>query len=197
MAKIRTYMHKQSSGDDKPRWCQLVGGHWRIIRDDIVTTELCPMDHYMSMEIEADDDRGDFGMPGIGRMFPPITKHPVPPDREGYYTMKVDATGIALDYGDEGQDIDFATDEARRIARTIPTWLARFLQKNRKYARAQKIDLGARGIMPDINRKTSVLVDRIWYGAEEVDEGTVEVIDDLIGHLLLLRDKVEHDASQA
>jgi hypothetical protein len=53
-------------------------------------------------------------------------------------------------------------------------------------------DLGPKGIMPDINRKTGVLIGRLWYGnpESEVGEPTDEIIDDLIGHLLLLKAKL-------
>lgn len=82
------------------------------------------------------------------------------------------------------------TEEGERILFFImPEVMRRFIYKNRKYAQATSTGrwLGSRGIMPDINRKTAVLMDRIWDGKPEVDENTAEVIDDLIGHLFLLR----------
>lgn len=86
------------------------------------------------------------------------------------------------------------TTEGLRIADMIPKILGRFFKNNTKYARAQSgHDLGAKGIIPDLNRKTSVLIDRLWYEGEVVGEPTVEVIDDLIGHLLLMRDKITQE----
>lgn len=83
------------------------------------------------------------------------------------------------------------TDDAVYIVNEVlPALLDRFLKKNTKYARAQVHDLGIKGIVPDINRKSSVIIDRIWHGAGVIDEDTEEVIDDLIGHLLLMRAKM-------
>ncbi len=83
------------------------------------------------------------------------------------------------------------TPEGKRIANMVPQVMGRFFKNNTKYARAQSgHDLGAKGVIPDINRKTSVMIDRIWYESEVVGEPTIEVIDDLIGHLYLIRDKL-------
>lgn len=86
------------------------------------------------------------------------------------------------------------TEEARRILTQVPNILEDFIKNNAKYAHAQDVDLGDRGIIPDINRKTSVLIARIWHNEPVVGEGTVQVVDDLIGHLLLLRDKLIGEA---
>ena len=85
---------------------------------------------------------------------------------------------------------EFATAMARRICTVwVPEWMKTFIAKNRKY---RKVDnhLGARGVFPDVNRKVGILEARVWDGDEPSDgaESTVEVIDDLIGHLFLMRD---------
>lgn len=177
------------------RKCVLVDGKWRVFNPDqqLITLEVCGMDHpmHLTSEVrEVSDDRGDFGMPGVGvgRVLPMPEKR-----NDALFSIEVNRGSLSFNYGDEGEDVDLATEEAERIVHSLPSWLGRFLRKNQKYARAQNIDLGAKGIMPDINRKTSVLLDRIWFGAGEVDESTVEVIDDLLGHLMLLRDKLTDD----
>lgn len=96
-------------------------------------------------------------------------------------------------------DGEFATGMARRICTIyVPEWMRTFIEKNRKY---RKVDnhLGARGVYPDINRKVGILEARVWDGDEPTDgaESTVEVIDDLIGHLFLMRDMLlQEGASQ-
>lgn len=126
-------------------------------------------------------DRGEFGMPtiggGAGTLY--MGQQTAYPDH-----LRADITEVRL-------TVKPTTSEGIRIiGRWLPATMERFLRNNTKYARAQKTDLGAKGILPDINRKTSVLIDRIWFGAPVVGEDTVEVIDDLIGHLFLLRDKI-------
>jgi hypothetical protein len=79
------------------------------------------------------------------------------------------------------------TDTARAIINVhIPDILRMFLAKNRKYRRVGN-SLGARGVFPDVHRKVGILKDRIWDQSDVYGEPTVEVIDDLIGHLLLMR----------
>lgn len=103
--------------------------------------------------------------------------------------------GINVDEGHEQIVIyinnnTVATSLARRIVTNyVPAWMSLFLKKNHKY---RKVDdhLGARGVFPDVNRKVGILEARVWDGDEPLDgsESTVEVIDDLIGHLFLMRD---------
>jgi hypothetical protein len=79
------------------------------------------------------------------------------------------------------------TDQARMICDDIlPEVLEGFLLKNRKY-RSVDNSLGARGVFPDVHRKVGILKDRIWDGSDVYGESTAEVIDDLIGHLFLMR----------
>lgn len=83
-----------------------------------------------------------------------------------------------------------ATDDASWIICELPKIIRIFLEKNRKYAEVERgYNLGDKGIIPDINRKVGILVARLWHGADEVGESTDEVIDDLIGHLLLMKAK--------
>lgn len=95
--------------------------------------------------------------------------------------------GIDFDFGEQGYEVEAATDDARFVLSVLPSIIEQFLEKNRKYASVQDgYDLGAQGVIPDINRKVGILIDRIWREREEVGEGTDEVISDAIGHLLLL-----------
>jgi hypothetical protein len=116
-----------------------------------------------------------------------------PPDHFSMPDFKMFVTqhGIAVDYGESGYDTDAVTEDAAYIlCKVMPGLLSRFLTKNAKYALAQDIDLGVKGIVPDVNRKASVIINRLWHGNGMVDEDTEEVIDDLIGHLLLMRAKM-------
>jgi hypothetical protein len=92
---------------------------------------------------------------------------------------------------------EFATSMARRIVTDqLPAIISQFVAKNRKY-RKVKDHLGARGVFPDVNRKVGIIEARVWDGDGEPDEGegegTIEVIDDLIGHLLIMRDMLLQD----
>lgn len=101
--------------------------------------------------------------------------------------FKVEAGTVSWTDGYEGWDIDAETDDARYITEQLPWILKLFLEKNIKYAKVEQgYDLGAAGIIPDLNRKLGILVARIWDGAPEVGEPTDEVIMDMIGHLLLM-----------
>lgn len=83
-----------------------------------------------------------------------------------------------------------ATAEAREIVEVlVPEILSLFLDKNSKYRDVRdRYDLGVRGMFPDVNRKVAVLRTRIWDGIETPGEDTDEIINDLIGHLLLMRE---------
>lgn len=150
-------------------------------------------------ETDGDDvydwaDRGDFGMPGIGigRVFMIVPDHQ--PRRPGLpdYTMTVQPQSVEFDFNQQGFNVDLETPEARMAMELLPTVLEHFLNSNIKYSRAQTgHDLGLKGIVPDINRKTSVLISRLWYDEPEAGrEPTDEIIGDLIGHLLLMLAKM-------
>lgn len=92
---------------------------------------------------------------------------------------------------------EFPTEMAKRICQQqIPAWRTLFLEKNAKY-RAVSDDLGARGVFPDVNRKVGILRDRVWDGNTTIGEGTIEVINDLIGHLFIMQDMLIQEAQDA
>ncbi len=144
----------------------------------------------------AEDDRGEFGMPTIGGVaFSPYADQVIAAMSSlptGSTVVKINVEGMTVEYPDGKGNVTIAeTDDARYIlTEVLPALLERFLMKNAKYRLAQVHDLGVKGVIPDINRKSSVIIDRIWNGQEQIDEDTEEVIDDLIGHLLLIRAKM-------
>lgn len=111
------------------------------------------------------------------------------------YIMRVKQDGIDIYYGEVGLSVPAVTPEACYIlAKVLPTLLKDFLESNAKYARAQAgHDLGLKGIIPDINRKTSALITRIWDGQEAGRDSTEEIVRDLVGHLLLMLGKMGVD----
>lgn len=71
----------------------------------------------------------------------------------------------------------------------LPKILTRFSAKNKQYGE-NRFDLGMRGQFPEVWRKCSRLRSIIWDGrtdAEEFEDAD-QVIDDLIGHLLMMKD---------
>lgn len=170
------------------------------------------MEKQAAVEAEPDDDDDDvdkddgFGHPGIGSAMHEAVGSSFSPARQDVY--HVDTTGDVLiiltregmrvEYrSGKGNEVEAVTPEARMILeRSLPALLERFLMKNRKYAQAQDNDLGIKGIVPDINRKASVIINRLWHGGQEVDESTEEVIEDLIGHLLLMLGKIHLDDTE-
>jgi hypothetical protein len=108
------------------------------------------------------------------------------------YVMRIKQDEVVIEYGEQGVCVPAVTPEAQYIlAKVLPMLLKDFLESNAKYARAQAgHDLGLKGIIPDINRKTSALITRIWDEQEAGRDSTPEIIDDLIGHLLLMRGKM-------
>lgn len=147
----------------------------------------------------------NFGHPGLGIRFaptPPLPwefhESPIPkPDTEapgcGEVKWSIEQDRVLReDPNGAGLVTEAVTPEAQVImSKVLPALLEKFLQKNRKYAIVQQgHDLGLKGIVPDVNRKSSVIIDRLWHGAEYVDEYTTEVIEDLIGHCLLMLGKI-------
>jgi hypothetical protein len=175
--------------------------------------ELCPVHG-------APEDREEFGMPTLGdqmgALIGELRAAPNPwsdehdePDSEPLITggvawdveqdesrfwVMLNHAGMTVRYpSGKGNHTPAETPEAHAILEAVlPALLERFLMKNSKYALAQSgHDLGLKGIVPDINRKTSILIDRLWHGNHQhVDEGTVEVIHDLVGHCLLMLGKL-------
>jgi hypothetical protein len=211
---MKHYIH------DNGRRCQrgsdMIWRHWDHEQTEPgpadVVHYVCRMDHWLSrqkegplppMEEEHSSDRGDFGAPTVGQVAREMltgavfTAGPskivkIIPDS---FKMIVKKDGIFIDYGENGLDVDAETPDARYIlAAVLPKLLEHFLIKNGQYARAQSgHDLGLKGIIPDINRKSAALITRIWDNDNMYDAGqdeTQELIDDLIGHLLLMRAKM-------
>jgi hypothetical protein len=109
------------------------------------------------------------------------------------WTCTITEDGVSVEYGPTGHGANAVTEDAKYILSCLPELLIHFLHKNAKYARAQTHDLGAKGVIPDINRKVSALITYFWDndGDGELPGDTPEgLIDDTIGHLLLLRAKV-------
>lgn len=134
-------------------------------------------------------DRGDFGMTGIGQRSDLVIGKMFMEDQKIVVGVRctIDPDGISINYGDEGRDVPAVTDDARYILSILPEIIALFLEKNMKYASVEDgYDLGEAGIIPDVNRKLGILVDRIWHERPTVGEDTDEVIGDVIGHLLLM-----------
>jgi len=95
----------------------------------------------------------------------------------------------------DGSGIGPATADAQYVLDILPDIIAQFLTKNVKYAEVEAgYDLGAKGIIPDLNRKLGILVARLWKEAPTSGEETDEVIGDMIGHLLLMLAKMREDA---
>lgn len=89
------------------------------------------------------------------------------------------------------------TDQAQDIkSRILPEFVLMFLEKNRKYARVGN-ELGSKGIIPDLNRKMGIIIDRVWDGHDSPGEPTREVAMDLIGHLLLMIHMMDVEANDA
>jgi hypothetical protein len=70
--------------------------------------------------------------------------------------------------------------------RLLPEWATRFARGQQKYRDVKH--LGAKGVFPDVNRKTARLESDIWHERTppEGAEPTREVILDLIGHAFLM-----------
>jgi hypothetical protein len=153
------------------------------------------MDHTISETMVYPDkpqlavERGDFGMPTIGGGRVLNIQNGVPD-----FTVTLRADGMDVDFSEgKGYRVPATTPEAWLIMQLVPEILGEFLNKNTQYARAQSgHDLGPKGIIPDINRKTSALISRIWddHVVQAGQDPTEEIIDDLIGHLLLMRAKI-------
>lgn len=147
-----------------------------------------------------DEDRGSFGMPTIG--FGPGHVVTLPGDEASYQwpdnnprvvpyepaKVVLQAGTMLVEYGQKGYTMEAHTPEAEVIINVlVEEFLKLFLNKNLKYQAVQKgYDLGDKGIIPDLNRKLGILVDRLWNDSMEVGEDTDEVISDMIGHLFLM-----------
>lgn len=120
---------------------------------------------------------------------------PIRPDRVFMHSTinptYIDADGVHLS---DGKGIGPATEDAQYVLKVLPDIMAQFLTKNVKYAEVEKgYELGAAGVIPDLNRKLGILVARLWKEAPTSGEETDEVIGDMIGHLLLMLAKMRSE----
>jgi hypothetical protein len=194
-------------------------GHWLIddmsTLDNDVVGEVCRMDHPLSgvqrETFDRDRERGGLGMPtiggGIGTMLDPYDTDDKGPGEnvrqihggditkpvDMRVTLTADGMEVAFDDG-KGYAVPAVTDDARYIMSILPDLLKTFLIKNAQYRDAQQHDLGIKGIIPDINRKSSAIITRVWHANNERDgeiqDSTQELAGDLIGHLLLMLAKM-------
>lgn len=135
------------------------------------------------------DDRGDFGMPGVGHgMVPPgllnsdlVTHPPAPipvrPPQGDEMLIKISPrpqTELA----------------ARIMFEHAPEALAHFLRRNAEYGDDNDFNLGVQGQYVDISRKVQKLKRRWWYGEDAPDgaESDRTIVMELIGHLLMSMD---------
>lgn len=138
------------------------------------------------------EDRGEFGMPTIGGGHVRSIR-----DSKDLvdWSVVIEPSGMQVGFSDgKGYTVPANTADAKYIMEVLPEIIQRFLVKNTQYARAQTgHDLGIKGIIPDINRKGSALITRFWDRdglPMEGEDDSEELIDDMIGHLLLMRAKL-------
>ncbi len=158
----------------------------------------CDRSHIPSMIKDGPlpSDRGEFGMPGLGH--DKVFALDCPDSLEVQEPiMLVYRDAIVADrWRQGGHRTDAVTDEARYILDILPDVLGKFLRKNAQYARAQSgHDLGLKGIIPDINRKSAALITSVWdYGTSadmQDTDAARDICEDLIGHLLLMIAKMK------
>lgn len=110
---------------------------------------------------------------------------------EPFGLTRIDRDGVHYSHG---PGVGPATEDAQYALDILPDIIAQFLTKNVKYAKVEVgYDLGAKGIIPDLNRKLGILVARLWDEAPTSGEDTDEVIGDMIGHLLLMLAKMRSE----
>lgn len=180
MAELIT--HKHPGG----RECTFMNGQWRYGAGGKF---ICAAVHG---DAES-PDRGEFGMPGLGDS--DIITHTPEWTAGTGRLLRVMNKGwgferntFKVEHSDgKGQSLEMPSDDAVVIFNSIlPELLVTFLEKNQKYKEVEDgYDLGAKGIVPDLNRKLGIIKSRIWDGAESIGETTDEVAMDMIGHLLL------------
>ena len=103
-----------------------------------------------------------------------------------------DAANVTFYYV-QGSD----TEQLHRILlHQLPDVMEKFAAKNAQYGE-NEFELGVAGQFPEIWRKVKLLQSRIWAVEEgpkpqEWFDGNEDVISDLIGHLLMLLDCLQH-----
>ena len=153
-------------------------------------------------------DRGDFGMPGLGVSMRELEESwpvgtgsifQVDGDRlvnkYDWPVTTINVEGVWYDYGEQGNHIEPATQQARRIlGQHLPDVISHFLSRNAEYGEEAHV-LGTKGQFADINRKVIKLKRYLWDdvplqpGAEDIPT----IAGELIGHLLILIDELDKE----
>lgn len=85
-------------------------------------------------------------------------------------------------------------EQALRIINDIlPKALELYLKKSKDYGGnvMSRINLGPKACIPDIQRKFGKLVDAIWFDKPLQYEQPQEILQDLLGHILIILDEME------
>lgn len=83
-------------------------------------------------------------------------------------------------------------DQAMRIVQDIlPKALELYLKKSKDYGGnvMDRFGLGQRAAIPDMARKFGKLIDSIWHGKKLQFEQEDEILQDLLGHILIILDQ--------
>jgi hypothetical protein len=144
------------------RECRYKDGDWWFdVNPELPhsAVDICDRDH-------PSNDRGGFGMPGLG------------------------SAGAAV-VGGWSLPIAPQTELAERIVGThLPAALEHFLRRNAEYGDDVDFNLGSRGQYVDISRKVQKLKRLMWEGEQAKDgaESARTIVMELIGHLLMTMD---------
>ncbi len=168
----------------------IVQGHTHALRGNC--SPACPLwedeDQYKHA------NRGDFGMPPVGRR---IEDAPIAPE----WGMRPDHVfsvhGGLEEIGNVFLKRFPQTELAKRIMKYhAPAALDHFIERNGEYGDDDDFNLGSRGQYVDISRKVQKLKRRMWDGQPEPDgaESTRTVVMELIGHLLMTMDYLDSEA---
>lgn len=107
----------------------------------------------------------------------------------------INVEGVWYDYGEQGNRIEPATQQARRIlGKHLPEVMEHFLQRNAEYGEEAHV-LGVKGQFADINRKVIKLKRYLWDDVEVMPgaENIETIAGELIGHLLILIDEMDKE----
>lgn len=161
------------------RTCTKVNGEWRYGEEGEYKCESLHLKHEL---LNPYDDRGAFGMPGLGLsgIFPVADEADhISHHQEGEVTavhtqfedqaqviLKLMGLQATVDYGEQGLDMTL-TPQAARVTAIIVGALIKFWEKNQGYGNTAYA-LGARGQYADMNRKMGKLKHTLWDGHEAV-----------------------------